>query len=469
MAMALPTIVVPGGQYFRAVGSTDVPWTTATSGSLLPSRLSSTGQRPTASFSAVAAALLVGGARQCRQRRSMSSASRRSKVTRNMYAVPTEFYSLLGLPIFTSDKKEIKAAHRRCIKLAHPDICGGDTGAILNLVTQAYETLRDDDDRKAYDKLLKKAKPSLAESRWSDDAPDDLRGAFVDETKCIRCYKCVDFASSTFGIHPDPAREEKAHVVLQFGDAIGVVRSAVNNCPANAIRWVTREDLPLIEYAMAKSARMRKRARTAEEREEVPGPEEMMQDFMIDKLIEMDMETAKAEFEDPTADSRQAEELSDKAREIYQAARDVPDEVKAKLWPESTANLAAQEAALDKKKQKDPVDFVKTNTAVAPSTPGMQRAQLKATAFKLFDRDGDGYLHDAELKRFALELGFDGGAAEWAQEYTFLCNELNCYPVEGVDLRAFSRLLDDEDTCYMSDDELVSMLNDSKELPRAGQ
>lgn len=382
--------------------------------------------------------------------------------------MPTEFYGLLGLPLFTSDKKEIKAAHRRVVKLVHPDVLGVDSGAMQQVVTQAYETLSDAKKRADYDSMLRKAKPTLAQSRWAEDAPDDLRGCFVDETKCLRCYKCADFASSTFGVHTEKGREEKAYVMLQFGDAVDIVRTAVQSCPAQAIRWVPREDLPLIEYAMTKCFRLRKRASNDQEREAVPTPTEIMQDFMIDQLIEMDMEQAKKESEDPLADARTAEELTEKAREIYQAAMEMPQDVRARLWPEASGPVAAAEQALNKKKDHG-VAFTGADRSKNPSSPGLQRAELKTAAFKLFDADGDGFLYDPELRAFAKQCGFDGGDAEWTQEYNMICSELGCGAVEGIDIRAFSRLVDDEDACFLSDADLASMLSESGQLPRAGQ
>jgi len=382
--------------------------------------------------------------------------------------MPTEFYGLLGLPIFTSDKKEIKAAHRRVVRMVHPDVLGADSSALQAIVSQAYETLGDDAKRADYDQTLRKAKPTLAQSRWAEDAPDDLRGCFVDETACVRCYRCVDFASSTFGIHTDAGRDEKAHVVLQFGDAVEVVRTAVQTCPANAIKWVSREDLPLIEYAMTKSSRLRRRAKDEEERADVPGPFEIMQDFMIDELIEMDIDRAKRENEDPLADARTAEELTEKAREIYQAAMAVPRDVRTKLWPEVGAPMGTAAQVLEKKKDSG-VIFTGSSRPKGSSSPGLQRAELKAATFRLFDADGDGFLYDSELRKFALSFGFDGGDAEWAQEYGMICSELGCSAMEGLDIRSFSRLVDEDGACCLSDSDLAGILSRSGALPRAGQ
>lgn len=64
---------------------------------------------------------------------------------------PTDFYGLLGLPPYTGDKKEIKKAHRRTVKLVHPDILGPDSGDLQVLVNKAYRTLSDDDQRQGYE------------------------------------------------------------------------------------------------------------------------------------------------------------------------------------------------------------------------------------------------------------------------------------------------------------------------------
>merc|ERR1719510_2771984 len=98
---------------------------------------------------------------------------------------------------------------------------------------------------------------------------------------------------------------------------------------------VSRENIPLVEYAMIKSVMMKERLRDNPiPGAEVPGPFEIMQDLMMDELLDMDMDKAKAEVAEPYADSEVSEELSDKAFTMYQAALVVPDDVRAKLWPQ---------------------------------------------------------------------------------------------------------------------------------------
>lgn len=386
-----------------------------------------------------------------------------------------EYYGLLGLPLFTSDAKEIKAAHRRVVKMVHPDILGvNSSSALQQIVTEAYNTLSDPEERVVYDEKLRKAKPTLAQSNWSDDTGVGEMGVFVDETECTRCYKCVYVASSTFAIHTDRVRDEKAYVRLQYGDAVEIVKEAVKNCPSKAIRWVQPETLPLLEFAMVKSAKLRARAIDDPEAKILnpllntapPGPFDILQDFMMDDLLELDMdkERESADVMDPMKDSRLAEELSDKAREIYQAAMVLPPAVVERLWPQTAdASSMAKKATTREPEPGSTGDYQR----VEKVTPGLGRAELKVAVFRLFDKDGDDFLYAEELRKFAFAIGFEGGDADWTKEYAMLCAELGCSTMEGLNLGAFSRMVDDEDGCFLTDSELASLLSDSRQLKRA--
>lgn len=48
------------------------------------------------------------------------------------------------------------------------------------------------------------------------------------------------------------------------------------------------------------------------------------------------------------------------------------------------------------------------------------------------------------------------------------CNEYRCSPMQGMDMIAFARMLDDEEGCPLNDAELAGMLRESNQLPRAG-
>eukprot|EP00439_Symbiodinium_sp_Y106_P084216 s217_g25.t1 len=378
-------------------------------------------------------------------------------------AIPTEYYGLLGLPLFTSDPKEIKAAHRRMVKMVHPDVLGGDSAELQSIVTEAYRVLSKDEKREAYNEKLRAAKPSLAKSKWSEDTPQFAMGVFVDETKCESCQRCIGIASSTFAVHESPVRAGKAFVSLQYGDDRYIVREAVKECPTDAIRYVSREDVPKLEYAMTQVATLLHRARPWE-KETLPGPFEVYQELMLDELIGMDMEKARASEKDPMLEAKVAEELSEKANNILEAASRLDEEVREKIWPAAFGSEAAQATqALDEQK----VGKRSERMVEQGDARGVQRAEMKATLFYVLDEDGDGFLYDKELRSFADSFGFDGSEFEWA-EYQNLCTEYRCSPSQGLDMTSFARLLDDADGCPLSDEELAALLRDSNQLPRAG-
>merc|ERR1711941_210284 len=126
------------------------------------------------------------------------------------------------------------------------------------------------------------------------------------------------------------------------------------------------------------------------------------------------MEKAKAEVADPYADSEVSEELSDKAFTMYQAALIVPEDIRAKLWPEvGDGSSVAAQAFKQEKKTADADDEV-----AASPMPGMHRAELKKAVFEMLDEDGDGRLYSPELKALAERFGFAGSDADWTREYS---------------------------------------------------
>lgn len=327
--------------------------------------------------------------------------------------------------------------------------------------------LSDEGSKKEYDEKLRLAKPTLSKSNWSEDAPEFAMGVFVDETKCETCYRCVNIASSTFDIHDNPVREGKAYVKLQYGDDRYVVREAIGECPSKAIRYVSREDLTKLEYAMTQCATLRHRARPWE-KDGIPGPFEIYQELMLDELIEMDMEKAVQSEADPLANSKVAEDLAEDARAILEAANRLSEEQRSQIWPYGFGSEASQAAqAIEEDKNKN-IGKRSARDVEQGDSRGVQRAEMKATLFYVLDRDGDGFLYDTELRPFADKFGFEGSASEWAEEYQTLCNEYRCSPMQGMDMVAFARMLDDEHGCPLSDAELAGLLRESNQLPRAG-
>lgn len=173
---------------------------------------------------------------------------RRTSLRAATDVAPTDYYGLLGLPAYTSDKKEIKAAHRRTVKLVHPDILGTASGDLQVIVNAAYRTLSDDATRESYDTTLRRSKlAGIAMSQWNKKGKV---GLFVDETVCSSCLKCATQCPGTFEVDP---LTRKPHVYLQYGSDQTDLDIAVYGCPEQAISWVPRKLIPLLEYCMGKS------------------------------------------------------------------------------------------------------------------------------------------------------------------------------------------------------------------------
>jgi len=95
------------------------------------------------------------------------------------------------------------------------------------------------------------------------------------------------------------------------------------------------------------------------------------------------------------------------------------------------------------------------------------RGELIQAVFRLCDGDADNHLCEREMRSFATFVGFDGTAEEWAEEFRLLCADGGLDPEAGVDLRLFSRLVEDssEKGCFCSDDELREALGSLRPAP----
>jgi len=171
---------------------------------------------------------------------------------------PTDYYGLLGLPRCQGTQAEFKAAYRRLVKLVHPDLLGKESVALQALVTEAYNTLSDKERRAAYDQSLGKKHCRNASaistegiSVWAPTAPPDADAIFVDESYCVRCNNCIDIAPDTFAYHT-VGGDERARVIVQYGDDATEIDWAVKSCPTGAINYVPRQDVAFLEIAMAK-------------------------------------------------------------------------------------------------------------------------------------------------------------------------------------------------------------------------
>ncbi|HXG12868.1 MAG TPA: DnaJ domain-containing protein [Gemmataceae bacterium] len=66
------------------------------------------------------------------------------------------YYELLGVSVNAS-AEELRAAYRRLVKLTHPDVSGANTTQQFQQVQQAWEVLRDPEQRRRYDATLRQA------------------------------------------------------------------------------------------------------------------------------------------------------------------------------------------------------------------------------------------------------------------------------------------------------------------------
>lgn len=220
---------------------------------------------------AAASASAAAWKRQHQRRRRRTCSVRRMEASPSQTAqvIPSDYYSLLGLSRSVPlDDDALRSAHRRLVKLVHPDVlgCDADSGReLLELVNKAYRTLSDKESRKEY--AIQIGAPYDAGSRhsvWNADAPKGAKGVFVDEPLCIRCHLCMDCAPSTFVLDDECENEEedeecelkdydvtgRARVVEQYADEAVDIDWAVKGCPTEAIYYVDKNDLMELEDAV---------------------------------------------------------------------------------------------------------------------------------------------------------------------------------------------------------------------------
>lgn len=82
---------------------------------------------------------------------------------------PHTHYDVLGVSK-TASAEEIKSAYRKIARQVHPDAAGANS-ALFNMVQEAYETLRDDAARRAYDREAFGPKPAPAPAPAPEPQP----------------------------------------------------------------------------------------------------------------------------------------------------------------------------------------------------------------------------------------------------------------------------------------------------------
>lgn len=280
------------------------------------------------------------------------TASARKVICAREDVAPVDFYGLLGLPRFCSDPKQIKKAHRRVVKLVHPDILQGPSDALQRLVMEAYEVLMNPVQRSEYNRALMCFKSRLGRSVWSADTPPSCRSkaVWVDPTVCKGCMECLDIASSTFEMEDGPWGEKFSHVTVQYADSPDIIEMAMRECPEEAIKYVRANDVGMLEHASAacfevKRKMLKNMQYTVEDFANIkpPSPWELMNQYKFDYMEEIDPEEeydgiiewdyGEILESDNAMGHPEAEKLSHKAKEIYNAAGDLPIETRYDLWP----------------------------------------------------------------------------------------------------------------------------------------
>eukprot|EP00929_Paragymnodinium_shiwhaense_P014974 TRINITY_DN122989_c0_g1_i1.p1 TRINITY_DN122989_c0_g1~~TRINITY_DN122989_c0_g1_i1.p1 ORF type:complete len:617 (+),score=102.74 TRINITY_DN122989_c0_g1_i1:94-1944(+) len=209
----------------------------------------------------------------CKQQKQRSGVQLVAVSSDTLTATPSEYYSLLGLPVFTSSKQEIKSAYRRVAKLVHPDVLGNASVDLQAMVNEAYNTLVDDNQRAAYDATLRLSTKRLTTSKWARNVPMREKALFVDETKCVSCESCTTSTGDSVGRHQDnPLREGKAYMKVQYADPENELAAMPLVCPPRAVKFEASAEVPLLEVAMEKSMSLQQRRDAP-----APGPYDLIQ------------------------------------------------------------------------------------------------------------------------------------------------------------------------------------------------
>eukprot|EP00882_Tetradesmus_deserticola_P006604 GHRQ01006954.1.p1 GENE.GHRQ01006954.1~~GHRQ01006954.1.p1 ORF type:complete len:320 (+),score=89.86 GHRQ01006954.1:405-1364(+) len=173
-----------------------------------------------------------------------------------------DYYEVLGVDD-DATPDEIKRAYRSMAKECHPDYLGDKGHNICILLNEAYEVLSDERARQAYNARLETAladeeddytgeplskwMPSIRPGMAKHKDPAEDRAVFVDENTCIGCKQCVWHAPACFRIEPDHGR---SRVYAQWLNDEEELQSAIDSCPVSCIHWVSKADLPALEYVM---------------------------------------------------------------------------------------------------------------------------------------------------------------------------------------------------------------------------
>ncbi|KAK9837418.1 hypothetical protein WJX81_001095 [Elliptochloris bilobata] len=202
----------------------------------------------------------------CHQRARQTYARLHAAVRGSLPTAPTgeviDYYELLGVDDDASIDT-IKTAYRQLAKHCHPDYLGDEGHDACVMLNEAYTVLSDWQQREAYNACLQQHLTDALDdytgkplSKWlvghalgKADDPAERRAVFVDEITCIGCKQCVWCASATFRMEPEYGR---SRVFAQWIDSEPKIQESIDACPVECIHWVSREQLPALEYMMQK-------------------------------------------------------------------------------------------------------------------------------------------------------------------------------------------------------------------------
>lgn len=192
---------------------------------------------------------------------------------------PSDFFELLDLDLDDADvwaggdeeliQTTVSRAFKRTMKISHPDVLLSkygadvvseeDTNAFAVILNAAYKTLSDPQTREPYLLAVIDFRKHffLSEetkfdgtpvSKWSGEE-GETRAIFVDESECIGCGNCAQYAAKTFSMTVDKDYG-RARVIDQWADDRETIEIAIDLCPVDCIWFVKRSQLAALEHCM---------------------------------------------------------------------------------------------------------------------------------------------------------------------------------------------------------------------------
>ena len=188
---------------------------------------------------------------------------------------PSDFFELLDLDLDDADvwasgdedlvQTTVSKAFKKKLIISHPDVLMSkyedaseeETNEFAVILNAAYKTLSDAQTREPYlNAVIDFRKHFFLEeetkfdgtpvSKWSGEE-GETRAVFVDESVCIGCANCAQYASNTFSMESDFGR---ARVVDQWADDKETIEIAIDMCPVDCIWFVKRTQLAALEHCM---------------------------------------------------------------------------------------------------------------------------------------------------------------------------------------------------------------------------